>query len=155
ATAGGVGASGWQKWNAGLKAGLGHMEKFGKNLQWTGRQLEFTFTLPLVLAGAAATKWALDNERAMTGVRKVYGDGTESAKQLRDETDARARSFELLSSRFGMNQAEVIDIGANWAQAGSAGVALAKATRLTMEAMILGQMDAAQATEGLIAVQAT
>src|SRR5436189_5363646 len=47
---------------------------FGKNLQWTGRQLEYRFTLPLVAAATAATKFALDNERALTQVRKVYGE---------------------------------------------------------------------------------
>src|SRR5690349_21293798 len=68
------------------------MEKFGKNLQWTGRQIEYNFTLPLVLAGGAATKWALDNEAAMTRVRKVYGDVTEDAGMLNRELTALGRS---------------------------------------------------------------
>lgn len=130
-----------------------NLEKFGKNLQWTGRQLEFNFTLPLVLAGAAATKWAFANEDAMARVRKVYGDGSESVDQLNGELNALSKTFELLSSRFGVNQKEVIDIAGAWAAAGAAGVGLAKATRLTLEAMILGDMDAIQAQEGLLAVQ--
>lgn len=140
----------------GLNAAMGGagLMKFGKNLQWTGRQLQYNFTLPIVLAGVAATKWANDNEAAMTRVRKVYGDGTESAGQLDAELNALRRSFELLSSRFGIHQDEVIDIAGSWAQAGSAGVALANATRLTMEAMILGEVDAEKATTGLIAIQA-
>lgn len=157
AAQGAVGLGGFtsavSKMNAGLKAGLGTMERYGKNLQWTGRQLSFNFTVPLLLAGGAATKWALDNETAMTGVRKVYGDGTESAAQLNGELDALQKSFRLLSDRFGVNQAEVIGVAQNWAQAGSAGVGLAKSTQLTLEAMIIGSMDATKATEGLIAVQ--
>lgn len=142
---------------AGFNTSLGRMsglERFGKNLQWTGRQLEFNFTLPLVLAGGAATKFALDNERAMVGVRKVYGDLEDDAAMLSAELNALAKSFELLSTRFGVHQAEVIEIASAWAQAGAAGVGLAKATRLTLEAMILGEMDSVRATEGVIAVQA-
>jgi TP901 family phage tail tape measure protein len=131
----------------------GHLEKFGKNLQWTGRQLEYSFTLPLLLAGAASTKWALENEAAATKVRKVYGDLATSEEVVRAETDALSRSFELLSSRFGVHQQEVIEIGAAWAQAGAQGVAVANMTRATLEAMIIGEMDHAQAVESLIAVQ--
>jgi TP901 family phage tail tape measure protein len=130
------------------------LEKFGKNLQWTGRQLEYNFTLPLALAGAAATKWALDNESAMTRVAKVYGDVTDVTHDLGAELKALERSFELLSNRFGVQQKEVIDIAGAWAQAGVAGVGLAKGVEATLEAMILGEMDATKATEGLIAVQA-
>lgn len=126
--------------------------KFGKNLQWTGRQLEYRFTLPLVAAGAAATKFALDNERALTQVRKVYGEVGGNAATLNAEVDALAKAFELLSGMFGVNQAEVIGVAADWAAAGAAGAGLAKRTRATLEAMILGEMEATEATEALITV---
>lgn len=151
-TAGATGGGGMASFNNQLGR-MGNLEKFGKNLQWTGRQLEYNFTLPLVLAGAAATKWALDNERASVSLRKVYGEIGEDQEKLKKETDALARSFELLSSRYGVAQSEVIGIGAAWAQAGAAGVAVAKATRLTLDAMIIGEMDAIEATNGVIAVQ--
>ena len=60
--------------NKGLVGGMSNLEKFGKNVQWTGRQLEYNFTLPILLAAGASTKFALDNEKAMVNVRKVYGD---------------------------------------------------------------------------------
>lgn len=132
---------------------LGKLDKFGKNIQWTGRQLEYSFTLPLLIAGGAATKWALDNEAAMTQVRKVYGDTSDDIGMLNSELEALATSFELLSSRYGVLQSEVIEIGAAWAQTGAEGVAVAKATRLTLDAMILGEMDAIKAQQGVIAVQ--
>ena len=69
---------------------------FGKNLQWTGRQLEYSFTLPVLAAGGAATKWALDNERAMTSVRKVYGDFGMTIETRNREVASLAKTFELL-----------------------------------------------------------
>lgn len=126
---------------------------FGKNLQWTGRQLEFTFSLPLLLAGGLATKWALANEAAMTKVRKVYGDGTESAAQLEGELTALDHTFELLSNRFGVARTDVIAIGEAWAQAGSAGVGLAKNTQNTLEFMIISGMKWEESVKSLIAVQ--
>jgi TP901 family phage tail tape measure protein len=146
--------NGLQRAGAGLSRALNpdRLISWGKNLQWTGRQLEFAFTLPLVLAGAAATKWQLENEKAMTEVKKVYGDLSTPAKVVREETDALAKSFELLSSRFGENQKEVIEIGAAWAQAGASGVALADNTRTTLETMILSGMDATESTEALVSI---
>lgn len=139
--------------NTFLATGLNNLERFGKNLQWTGRQLEFNFTLPIALAGGAATKFALDNERAMTNVRKVYGDFNDDAGQVNAELNALAHTFELLSSKFGVHQKEVIDIAQAWASAGAAGVGLAKVTQLTLQTMILGEMSATEATQGLLAIQ--
>lgn len=132
-----------------------HMSSFGKNLQWTGRQLEYTFTLPLALAGGFATKWALENEAAMTRVAKVYGDGSESAQQLRDELNALKTTFELLSNIYGVHQEQVIQIAEAWAQAGSAGAGLGKSVKTTLDFMILGGQGWEKSVEGLIAVQAT
>jgi TP901 family phage tail tape measure protein len=148
---GGAGAFGG--FFAGIERGFNSLEKFGKNLQWTGRQVEFRFTLPLVAAGLAATKFALDNERAMTNVRKVYGDlNTTSAETARDMKILKG-IFESLSEIFGVQQKEVIDIAAAWAAAGAQGPALARATRNTLETMVLGEMDATEATQALITVQ--
>lgn len=129
--------------------------KFGKNINWVGRQLTYNFTLPLALLGGALFKFNKDIEASMVQVRKVYGDLTFSQQQVKEETDALAESFELLSTRFGVHQREVIDIASAWASAGSAGRGLAENTRATLEAMILGEMEAAEATEALIAIQAT
>lgn len=130
------------------------MTKWGSQVQWAGRQLEYNFSLPLLLAGTAATKFALDNERAMVRVTKVYGDSAHSATEFQGEIDALGRSFEALSNHFGVNQAEVIGVAGDWAAAGSSGLALAKAVKLTLETMVLGEMEATEATEALIAIQA-
>lgn len=131
------------------------LAKWGSQLQWTGRQLQYNFTLPLLLAGGAATKFALDNERSLTKVIKVYGDGSAAFNHLsQTEIPALSRAFAALSDRFGVHQAEVIDIASAWAAAGASGIALAKSTKLTLEAMILGEMNATEATQALIAIQA-
>lgn len=127
--------------------------KFGKNVQWTGRQLEYSFTLPIVAAGAASTKWAFDNERALTSVRKVYGDFSMSQDQVNSDVNKLAKSFELLSDRYGINQREVIQVGAAWAQAGASGVGLARSVEATLKAMVVGELNATDATNGLIAIQ--
>lgn len=139
--------------NASMRSGMQNLARYSKDLQWVGRQIEFNFTLPLVLGGAAVTKWALDNERAMVRVRKVYNDATDNMLSAREETDLLNRSFRLLSDQFGVHQNEVADIGAMWAQAGANGRALAEATKTTLQVMILGEFEAVEATEALIAVQ--
>lgn len=130
------------------------LRKNGSQIQWMGRQISYNFSLPLLAAGGLATKWALDNEKAMTRVQKVYGDNTMSAKQVKSETEALGRAFRALSDSMGVAQEEVINIGAEWAAAGASGLALAKATKLTMQTMVLGELDAKEATEALIAIQA-
>lgn len=124
-------------------------------LQWMGRQLTYNFTLPLAIAGGAATKWALDSEAAMTRLAKVYGDNTPVFNELaKTEIPALQKAFEALSSTYGVQQAQVDQIGADWAQAGSSGLALAKSVQETLQTMILGEMDASDATQALISLQA-
>jgi TP901 family phage tail tape measure protein len=132
-----------------------NITRMGNRLQWVGRQLQYNFTLPIALAGIAGTKFALDNEKAMTRIIKVYGDGSKAFRHLtKTEIPALGRAFEALSNRFGVARADVINIAADWAAAGASGLALAKSTKLTMETMMLGEMDATQATRALISIQA-
>lgn len=127
----------------------------GKNLQWVGRQLTFAFTLPLAAAAVSLFKVNQNIDRSMREVIKVYGDGTKAAGEYERELDALKLTFAKLSTRFGEHQEDVIDIAAAWASAGSAGSGLARNVNATLEAMILGSIDAEKATEGLIAIQAT
>lgn len=148
----GAAAAAQTKLNTSMK--LAAMGKWGNQLQWAGRQLMYNFTLPIAIAGAAATKFYMDNEKGMTQLRKVYGDLSMSQEVINNETTALKGTFQALSNEYGINQAEVIKVGAAWAQAGSSGIALAKATDLTMQTMVLGELDAVKATESLIAIQA-
>lgn len=130
------------------------LAKWGNQLQWTGRQLQYNFTLPIALAAGAATKFALDNEAAFVRVQKVYGDAQHGAQFYAKELQSLQHVFEQLSDAFGVSMAKTTDIAAGWAAAGASGLALAKATKLTMETMILGELDADTATQSLIAIQA-
>ena len=84
-------------YSGGVNNAIRSSVKWGTQLQYLGRQLTYNFSAPILLAAGFATKWALDNEKAMTRVRKVYGDGNMSARQLASETNALKGSFEALS----------------------------------------------------------
>jgi TP901 family phage tail tape measure protein len=139
---------------AGMAAWGQQLMKSGSKLQWMGRQLTYNFTMPIALATAAGVKFSNDNARAMTELIKVYGDGTMATSQIKSETDALGRSFEAMSEIYGVSRDQVIGIGAAWASAGSSGKALAVQTKVTMDAMVLGGLSAADATQSLIAIQA-
>jgi TP901 family phage tail tape measure protein len=130
------------------------LDRFGSQMQWLGRQIEYNFTVPLAIAGGAATKFSLDNEAALTRVKKVYGDGTQSASEMNNEIKSLQKAFVALSNQFGINQADTINIAADWAAAGASGLALAKSVQLTMKTMVLGELEASDATKSLIAIQA-
>jgi TP901 family phage tail tape measure protein len=127
--------------------------KVGNQLQWTGRQLEYNWTLPVVESGKAMVTWALANEKAMVRVQKVYGDLNMAQNVFEAETTALERAFTALSNYYGRSKEVVTNIAGDWAAAGASGIALAKATELTLKAMVLGEMEATKATEALISIQ--
>lgn len=135
-------------WN---RLNLGRM---GSQMQWLGRQIEYNFTLPLIAAGAATMTFALQNEKAFTRIEKVYGDAAHGADFYAKELESLKRAFVELSNHFGVAQQDALNIAADWAAAGASGLALAKSVKLTMETMVLGELDAAKATKSLIAIQA-
>lgn len=130
------------------------IDRFGSQMQWLGRQIEYNFTLPIVAAGAAVIKMSLDNEKALVRIKKVYGDASHDANFYAKEIQALEKAFVALSNQFGISQAATLNIAADWAAAGASGLALAKAVQLTMKTMVLGEMEAADATKALIAIQA-
>jgi TP901 family phage tail tape measure protein len=138
---------------AATQRNVSNLGKWGNQLQWAGRQLTYNFTVPIGIAAGAAAKFALDNEKAFTSVKKVYGDVGQDQQVLTNELNALRGAFVALSNEYGVQQSEVIQVGAAWAAAGSSGLALAKGVDATLKAMILGELDAATATQALIAIQ--
>jgi TP901 family phage tail tape measure protein len=130
------------------------ISKWGSQLQWAGRQLMFNFTLPIVTAGAAVTKWVLDLEKGMVRLQKVYGDSATGAKLLARDIDGLSAAMEALSEHYAVQQSQVADIAGDWAAAGATAGALASGVESTLKTMVLGEMSAADATEALIAIQA-
>lgn len=147
-------AAATSRWTAATQSIL----KFGNGLQWAGYQLSRAFTIPLLAAGGAALKYELDNEKAMAGLQKVYGDTalkmSIGTKGMQRELRALRQEFVALSDTFGMSQTDVINIAESWAAAGVSGQALGTAVKETMKTMVIGDIDAATATKALIAIQA-
>lgn len=131
---------------------------FGASLQWAAYQLTHAFTYPLLLAGGAALKYELDNERAFAQLKKVYGDtalaihiGTDGINR---ELAALRQEFIALSNVYGQSQTDVLNIAQAWAAAGVSGRALGRAVEDTMKTMVIGDINATEATKALISIQA-
>ena len=144
--------SSWQQATRGLQDYSAHLLKAGKDTQWLGRIFVQNVTLPLALVGGLSVKWALDFETAMTRIRKVYGDLSTSEQTVNHDMELLARGFRALSDIFGVHVEDVANIAAVWAQAGATGEQLARVTRASVEAMLLGDLDVDQATAGLITI---
>ena len=159
----------------GAKRSKKSLAALGNQIQWTGRQLQYNWTIPLAIAAAAATKFALDNEKAMTRVAKVYGDveaagayfnkqmglnakaqegQAKAARVFEQELRALDKAFTALSNRYGTAKKEVTEVAAAWAAAGVSGIDLAKATNLSIRASILGDMQLEKSTKSMIQLQA-
>jgi len=76
-----------------LSSANSQMNAFGKKMQSVGRSMSTQLTLPLVAAGAAATKLALDFDKSMTQIESLVGVAAdevakmgEAAKRMATET---------------------------------------------------------------------
>lgn len=138
-------------WSQTLGQHANTMTKWGSQMQWAGRQLSLYFTAPVALAIGMGTKWLLDLQRQQTDLAKVYGD--DPFKDYSKDLKALNSIFREQSERLGISQTEITKIGAAWAQAGVQGKQLADATKLTAEAMIVGDQTADEALGGLVAVR--
>ncbi|UTN91185.1 tape measure protein [Gordonia phage PokyPuppy] len=136
------------------------MTRAGSRMQWIGRQLSQNFTAPMLLAAGFGVKFGLDMEKSMTRLEKVYADQAlvrkaeaQGINLVANEVAALEKNFVALSNKYGVQAAEVANVAAEWAAAGASGQALAHQTDLTMKTMVLGEMDAEEATKSLIAIQ--
>ena len=127
------------------------MIQMGKNMQWVGRQINFNFTLPLLAATGMMMKWELANQSAFTRLKKVYGDtGTDYTEEL----DKVGQALRMLSDFYGVNQAEVIELGAQWAAAGLEAGDLAQAVQNSLILDSIGDYQTLSDTfDDLITVQ--
>lgn len=130
------------------------MRKWGSQIQWTGRQMISNLTVPIAMVAGMGGKVWYDQETALVGLAKVYGDINSPIATTEAELDALGKKFTELSNIFGINREEVTDVATEWAAAGASGIELAKATNLTMQAMVLGNLSAEESTKALIATQA-
>lgn len=141
------------RWGAALETNGLALTKWGKNMQWTGRQLTTAFTLPLLIAGGVAVDMGLKLEAGIAKVQQALAGGGLSGAKLKTEVDLLQRAFIALSDTYGVNIKDTEAIGAEWAAAGDRGADLAKSVELTMQVMILGSLSYDAATKFLIALR--
>jgi TP901 family phage tail tape measure protein len=79
---------------------------------------------------------------------------TKAMQAQRNELAALDNAFTAISNQYGVQKKDVDEVAGAWAAAGASGIRLAKSVNLTMQAMIIGDMDAATATQSLISIQA-
>lgn len=126
----------------------------GKNMQWTGRQMQNGFTMPLLLAAGAAAKFAYDIDAAMVRLTKVYGDTAgASEKELSRVREATTETAKRVAREFGIAGEETVAMAADFAAAGQQGEALQTATYQTSRIAMLGELERQQAMKATIAVQ--
>lgn len=141
--------------NAVMRQSMVHVINWGKNMQWTGRQLTMGLTMPLVLFGAQAAKIFNEVDKNLTKLSKVYGVGlaqptTAALASIRKEVVA--LSVEL-GKALGISSAEVTDIAAQFAAAGLQGEQLVYATKQAARMVILGEADKQEAINATISLQ--
>jgi TP901 family phage tail tape measure protein len=141
-----------QLFNKLVNQGSTNLLNFGKNTQWTGRQLMVGFTIPLGIFGATASKVFMDLEKQTIAFKKVYGDlftiDSEKDKALKDVEDI-AKSM----TAYGATIKDTMELAAEAAAAGFQDAQLMAQTEQATRLGILGQVDSQKALKTTIALQ--
>ena len=137
-----------------VQDGAGQIINFGKNTQWTGRQLTVGLTVPLVAFGNAAAKAFREADQELVRLTKVYGDvaGTSAAElgKVRDDVVQTARE---ISSAMGVSFKETIGLAADIAATGKTGDELLGSIKETTRLAVLGEVDRQEAMKATLAIQ--
>lgn len=131
------------------------MIDWGKNTQWSGRQMMVGFTLPMAMFGAVAGKAFYDLDKQLTKMVKVYGDlntslNTDQIKELRTQVTGLAQD---LASSWGATADVTVGVASDMAAIGKQGNDLIKSTRETVRLSILGGVDQAQSMKTILSLQ--
>jgi TP901 family phage tail tape measure protein len=135
-----------------IKQGSTNLLNFGKNTQWAGRQLMVGFTLPLATLGMTAGRVFMDMEKAALKFKKVYGDLFTAPGETEKALDSIVE-LGLAYTQYGVAVSESLDVAADAAAAGFAGVDLQNQTSAALKLSILGQLDLQKALETTISLQ--
>ena len=138
-----------------IQGGSTRLLNFGKNTQWTGRQLMVGFTLPLVMFTAVVSKQFREIDKELTRFEKVYGAdlvGTVegSTKKMREQVKQLA--FEI-SSAYGIAAKDTAALAADIAQTGKEGQALIDSVRQTTRLAVLGEVERQEAMRATLSIQ--
>jgi TP901 family phage tail tape measure protein len=137
-----------------VQDGAGQIINFGKNTQWTGRQLTVGLTVPLVAFGNAAAKAFREADQELVRLTKVYGDvaGT-SAAELGKVRDDVVQTAKEISQAMGVSFKETIGLAADIAATGKTGDELLGSVRETTRLAVLGEVDRQEAMKATLAIQ--
>ena len=138
-----------------VQGGSTRLLNFGKNTQWTGRQLMVGFTLPLILFTAVISKQFREIDKELTRFEKVYGsdlvdtvDG--STKKMREAVKELA--FEI-SGAYGIAAKDTAGLAADIAATGKEGQALLDSVRQTTRLSVLGEVERQEAMQATLSIQ--
>ena len=149
--AAGVGAQRVQIFSRALTQGSTALLAFGKNLQWTGRQMMVGFTLPLTILGGVAAKTFMDMERQIVNFRRVYGDFDTTIKDTEMMTEA-IEEQAIAFTKWGITVSESIELAASAAATGLTGDDLLKTTEGATKLATLGMISQEQALDTMISL---
>ena len=130
---------------------------WGKNIQWSGRQMTVGMTIPLGMLATAAGVAAYEVDNNLTRIAKVYDTTAQSGiEQERELMQVRVDSMETAKDaarEYGAAVKDTLDIQSQWAAMGINGADLQKQTSETVRLATLGEIDYQTAIGATIAMQ--
>jgi len=147
-----VSAQRMQILNSMFKQGTTGLINFGKNVQWTGRQLMVGFTIPLTIFGTTAGRVFSDLEKQAVNFKKVYGDIFTTPAELEENFKA-VQGLSKEFTKYGIAVKDTLGLAAQAAAAGRQNTDLTDAVRESTRLATLGQMDQNSALETTISLQ--
>jgi hypothetical protein len=138
--------------NSMFKQGTTGLINFGKNVQWTGRQLMVGFTIPLTIFGTTAGRVFSDLEKQAVNFKKVYGDIFTTPAELEENFKA-VQGLSREFTKYGIAAKDTLSLAAQAAAAGRQNTDLTDAVRESTRLATLGQMDQNAALETTISLQ--
>lgn len=140
-------------YNEALKSVSQNTINWGKNTQWSGRQLMAGITYPLILAGGLMAKTAYDVDKGLTQIVKVYGDAGDSVKETDEQIKTAALSTAKSLTQYGQSVNDTLEIQSQLASTGKTGPELQAATAAVTKARLLGELNIQDAMQATINMQ--
>ena len=141
--------------NLAIKNGSTELINFGKNLQWSGRQITVGLAMPAVLFGSQAVTAFKAVNTELTRLQRLYGEGLTppSQAQLNQISSQVLNLGKNIAQTMGIAQSDTVQVAANFAAMGIQGQQLLDVTKQTQRLSLLGGIDATQATSAIVSLQ--
>lgn len=130
-----------------LLSGLGtKVQDWGKNTQWAGRQMTVGITVPFAMAAAAAGKYAMEIDKDLTRIEKVYDGSTQGLRE-------QATNFAMnLTRQLGVTVQSTLEIMGDLAAAGKQGQEMYSMTTEAQRLSVLGDVDKEESIKAVISM---